>query len=106
MPSGPPTPLGGPQSVPPSLLRSNSGLMGGQGGSVNSQSGYPSVTQRNQFNSMNMLGNVANVSSLLHQSFGNGGPNSTLSGPGNTQRGLVDNGSESDRSMIQLHVRW
>uniref|UniRef100_A0A166G698 Transcriptional corepressor SEUSS n=1 Tax=Daucus carota subsp. sativus TaxID=79200 RepID=A0A166G698_DAUCS len=96
VPSGPPTPLGGAQSVPPSLLRSNSGLMGGQGGSVNSQSGFPSVNQRNQFNSMNMLGNVANVSSLLHQSFGNGGPSSALSGPGTTQRGLIDNGSESD----------
>lgn len=96
VPSGPPTPLGGAQSVPSSLLRSNSGLMGGQGGSVNSQPGFPSVNQRNQFNGMNMLGNVASVSSLLHQSFGNGGPSSGLSGPGNTQRGLIDNGAESD----------
>ena len=32
MPPGPPTPLAGAQSVPSSMLRSNSGLMGGGGG--------------------------------------------------------------------------
>ncbi|KAI3807545.1 hypothetical protein L1987_23475 [Smallanthus sonchifolius] len=61
VPPGPPTPLAAAQS---SMLRSNSGLLGGQGGS-------PSlVSPRTQFNNMNMLGNV---SSLLHQSYG---PNS------------------------------
>ncbi|CAA3033584.1 Hypothetical predicted protein [Olea europaea subsp. europaea] len=44
---------------------------------------------QNQFN-MNMLGNGPNVSSLLHQSFGNGGPSS-----GN-QRVLIDNVAETD----------
>ncbi|KAK1404026.1 Transcriptional corepressor SEUSS [Heracleum sosnowskyi] len=94
VPSGPP---GGGQSIPPSLLRSNSALMGGQGGSVNSlQNGF-NMQQRNQFNGMNMLANGANVSSLLHQSFGNGGPGAALSGPGSSQRGVIDNGAESDQ---------
>ncbi|KAM7518738.1 hypothetical protein LguiB_017700 [Lonicera macranthoides] len=93
VPPGPPTPLGGTQPGAASLLRSNSnsGLLGGQGGPMSSQSGFPSlVSPRNQFNNMNnMLGNVPNVSSLLHQSFGNGGPS-------NSQRGPTDNGTESD----------
>ncbi|CAK9134245.1 unnamed protein product [Ilex paraguariensis] len=97
VPSGPPTPLGGAQPVLPSLLRSNSGLLGGQGGAMSSQAGFPSlVSPRTQFNNMNRLGGVPNVSSLLHQSFGNGGPNSGLSGPGSSQRGIMDNGAESD----------
>ncbi|KAJ0795775.1 putative LIM-domain binding protein/SEUSS [Helianthus annuus] len=84
VPPGPPTPLAGAQSVPSSMLRSNSGLMGGQGGS-GSQSGFPSlVSPRTQFNNMNMVGNV---SSLLHQSYSNGGPNSL--------RGMIDNGVDS-----------
>ncbi|KAK9073174.1 hypothetical protein SSX86_007498 [Deinandra increscens subsp. villosa] len=86
VPQGPPTPLAGAQSVPSSMLRSNSGLLGGQGGS---QSGIPSlVSPRTQFNNMNVIGNV---SSLLHQSYGNGGPNS-----GSSLRGIVDNGADSD----------
>jgi hypothetical protein len=43
-----------------------------------------------------MLGNMSNVSSLLNQSFGNGGPNTGLSGPGSSQRGGIDTGVESD----------
>ncbi|XP_074371262.1 transcriptional corepressor SEUSS-like [Apium graveolens] len=93
VPSGPP---GGGQSIPPSLLRSNSGLMGGQGGSVNSPQNGFSMQQRNQFNGMNMLANGANVSSLLHPSFGNGGPSAALSGPGSSQRGVIDHGADSD----------
>ncbi|KAK4481330.1 hypothetical protein RD792_012215 [Penstemon davidsonii] len=97
VPQGPPTPVGGAQSVHASLLRSNSGLLGGQGGGMPSQNAFSSlVSPRNQFNNMNMLGNVPNVSSLLNQSFGNGGPSSGLSGPGGTQRGLIDGGAESD----------
>lgn len=85
VPQGPPPPHGGAQPVPPSLLRSNSSLLGGQGGGMPSQNAFPSlVSPRNQFNNMNMLGNVPNVSSLLHQSFGNGG-SSGLSGPGSFQ---------------------
>ncbi|CAK9313532.1 unnamed protein product [Citrullus colocynthis] len=90
--SGPPTPMGGgAQSVSPSLLRSNSGLLGVQGGLLPSQAAFSSlVSPRNQFNNMNMLGNMSNVSSLLNQSFGNGAPNAhpgaepdPLSGVGN-----------------------
>ncbi|KAK1436448.1 hypothetical protein QVD17_02228 [Tagetes erecta] len=91
VPPGPPTPLAGAQSVPSSMLRSNSGLMGGQGGS---QSGFPSlVSPRTQFNNMNMVGNV---SSLLHPSYSNGVPNSGMSGPGSSLRGIIDNGADSD----------
>ncbi|CAA0812922.1 Transcriptional corepressor SEUSS [Striga hermonthica] len=87
VPQGPPNPLGGAQHVPPSLLRSSSGLLGGQGAGMPSQNAFPSlVSPRNQFGNLNMLGNN-NVSSLLHQSFGNGGA-------GTSQRGLVDGGPE------------
>ncbi|GMH00881.1 hypothetical protein Nepgr_002720 [Nepenthes gracilis] len=97
VPSGPPTPIGGAQSVTPSLLRSNSGLLGGQGGPMPSQEPFPSlVSPRTQFNNMNLLGNVPNVSSLLSQSFGNGGTTSGPSGPGTSQRGGIATGAESD----------
>lgn len=96
VPPGPPNPLGGAQPATSSLLRSNSGLMVGQGGGIPSQGGgFPSiVSPRNQFGNMNILGNAPNVSSLLHQSLGNGGINPGLPGPGISQR--VDNGAESD----------
>lgn len=97
VPSGPPTPIGGAQSVPPSLLRSNSGMLGAQGGPVPPQTAFPSlVSPRTQYNNMNILGNVPSVSSLLSQSFGNGGSNPGLSGPGSGQRGGIDGGAESD----------
>ncbi|KAF2296619.1 hypothetical protein GH714_000610 [Hevea brasiliensis] len=96
VPSGPPTPIGGAQSVSPSLLRSNSGMLGAQGGPLPSQTAFPSlVSPRTQFNNMNMLGNVPNMS-FLNQSFGNGGPNPGLSGPGSSQRGAIDGGAEID----------
>lgn len=96
VPSGPSNPIGGAQSVSPSLLRSNSGIMGAQGG-LPSQSAFPSlVSPRTQFGSMNMLGNMPSMSSLLNQSFGNGVSNSGPSGLGNNQRGGMDPGSESD----------
>ncbi|KAL8252715.1 hypothetical protein R6Q59_036408 [Mikania micrantha] len=91
VPPGPPTPLNGAQSVPSSMLRSNSNLLGGQGGS---QSGFPThVSPRTQFNNMNMVGNVP---SLLHQSYTNGVPNSGMSGPGSSLRGIIGNGADSD----------
>ncbi|KAA3457158.1 transcriptional corepressor SEUSS-like [Gossypium australe] len=97
VPSGSSTPIGGVQSVTPSLLRSSSGMLGAQGGSLPSQTGYPSlVSPRTQFSNMNMLGHVPNVSSLLSQSFGNGVPNPQLSGSGSSQRGGIDSGAESD----------
>ncbi|KAG7941079.1 hypothetical protein I3843_16G020300 [Carya illinoinensis] len=104
VPSGPPTPIGGTQSVSPSLLRSNSGMLGGQGGPMPSQTAFPSlVSSRTQFNNMNMLGNVPNMSSLLNQSFGNGGPNTLLSGPGSSQRGASNmvNPSSSGQNQGQ-----
>lgn len=89
---GPPAPIGGGQPLPPSLLRANSGLLGGQGVGMSSQNSFPSmVSPRNQFNNMNMLNNVPNVSSLLQQSFGN-----AMSGPGSSQRGPIDGGAEPD----------
>ncbi|KAJ1407557.1 LIM-domain binding protein/SEUSS [Sesbania bispinosa] len=97
VPPGPPTPIGGAQSVSPSLLRSNSGMLGGQGGPMPSQASFPSlVSQRTQYNNMNMLGSMSNVTSILNQSFPNGIPNSGLSGPGSSQRGGVDAGAEPD----------
>ncbi|EPS57578.1 hypothetical protein M569_17239, partial [Genlisea aurea] len=94
LPQGPSAPLGGAQSVPPSLLRSNSGILGGQGGGMPSQSAFPSlVSPRNQFGGMNMLGHASGASSLLHQSFGNGGPASGLPGHGSS-RGIIDGVAE------------
>ncbi|RRT77884.1 hypothetical protein B296_00021150 [Ensete ventricosum] len=71
--------MGGSQSVNPSLLRSNSGLLGGQPGSIPSQPPFSSlVSPRTQFNSNSLLGNISNVSPL-NNSFGNGGPSGMLS---------------------------
>ncbi|XP_077214301.1 transcriptional corepressor SEUSS-like [Tasmannia lanceolata] len=97
VPSGPPTPVSGAQSVSPSLLRTNSGILGAQGGSVPLQSSFPSLlSPRTQYNNVNLLGNMSNVSSL-NQSFGNGGPNSGISASGMLQRGGIDMGAaESD----------
>ncbi|XP_010519370.1 PREDICTED: transcriptional corepressor SEUSS-like [Tarenaya hassleriana] len=85
VPSGPPTPVGGGQPVPPSLLRSNSGVLGGQGGQLPSQPTFASVVSpRTQFGNninMSLLGNAPNMSSLLNnQSFGNDVPSSVISG--------------------------
>ncbi|KAJ8477022.1 hypothetical protein OPV22_020749 [Ensete ventricosum] len=84
VPSGPPTPVGGGQSVPASLLRTNSAMSrGAQPGSLPSQQpASPLVSPRTQFdnignsngNNMNLLGNYTNISSLLNQSTGYGVP--------------------------------
>ncbi|RVW85054.1 Transcriptional corepressor SEUSS [Vitis vinifera] len=67
------------------------------GGSCATPNRVPSlVSPRTQYNNMNLLGNVPSVSSLLSQSFGNGGSNPGLSGPGSGQRGGIDAGAESD----------
>ncbi|XP_020107156.1 transcriptional corepressor SEUSS-like isoform X2 [Ananas comosus] len=75
VPSRPPNPINGSQSVAPSLLQSNSGLLGGaQPGAIPSQTPFSSlVSPRTQFNSSSLLGNISNVSSLLNQSIANGG---------------------------------
>eukprot|EP01018_Ginkgo_biloba_P018812 Gb_04218 [translate_table: standard] len=109
VPSGPPTPVGGAQTVSPStLLRTNSGLLGGQGGGATAQPGFPSlVSPRSQYGNLNMLGNLSNISPLpggggnsnigINQAFNNGGhvvsqttaSNSGISGSGNLQRGMA-----------------
>ncbi|KAK9162593.1 hypothetical protein Syun_003495 [Stephania yunnanensis] len=97
LPSGPQGPVGGAQGVSPSLLRSNSSILRGQGVGIASQSTFSSVVSpHTQYNGMNLLGNVANVSSLLNQSLGNGGSSSGLSGSRNLQCGGIDQGAESD----------
>ncbi|KAK4802351.1 hypothetical protein SAY86_000554 [Trapa natans] len=97
VPSGPPAPIGGAQSAPPSLLRSTSGLMGAQGGSTSNQNAFSSlVPSRGQFNNMNMLGNALNMPSQLSQSLGNGSPVSLLPASVSSQRAVIDTGAESN----------
>ncbi|GAB2248689.1 hypothetical protein Droror1_Dr00012048 [Drosera rotundifolia] len=98
VPSGAPTPIGGAQTVTPSLLRSNSGLLGGQGGQMPSQGVFPSlVSPRTQYNNIHLLGNIPNVSSLLNQSFRNGPSTSGVSGSSSgQQRHVLEKGAESD----------
>ncbi|KAJ6837461.1 transcriptional corepressor SEUSS-like [Iris pallida] len=69
VPSGPPAPAGGAQSVANSLLRSNSGLMaGGQSNSIPSPQPFSSLASpQTQLNNANM----PNVSSFINQSVGN-----------------------------------
>ncbi|KAF8404372.1 hypothetical protein HHK36_009255 [Tetracentron sinense] len=96
VPPGPPSPVGVAQSVSPSVLLSNYGILGAQGALVPSQTIFPSlVSLRNQYNNMNLLGNMPSVSSLNH-SFGNGGSNSGISGSRSLHRGGDDTGVESD----------
>ncbi|KAK9757443.1 hypothetical protein RND81_01G163200 [Saponaria officinalis] len=93
-PSGPPTPIGGAQSVTPSLMRSNSEMLRGQGGS---QGGFPSlVSPRTQFSTANLLGNGSNVSSMVNHSFGNGNVGPGIHGGQNGPQGGNDGRAESD----------
>ncbi|GMH17127.1 hypothetical protein Nepgr_018968 [Nepenthes gracilis] len=72
-------------------------MLGGQGGPMPSQAAFASiVSPRTQYNNVNLLESVPNVSSLLNQSFGNGSASSGLSGSGSSQRGAIDTGAESD----------
>ncbi|KAK2444111.1 transcriptional corepressor SEUSS [Trifolium repens] len=93
---GPPTPIGGAHSLSPSLLRTNSGMLGAQGGLMSSQTSYSSlVSPRTQFNNMNILGNMSNITSMLNQSFSNGVPSHGLTGQGSNQRGGIETGAET-----------
>ncbi|MCI01497.1 transcriptional corepressor SEUSS-like, partial [Trifolium medium] len=93
---GPPTPIGGAHSLSPSLMRTNSGMLGAQGALMSSQTSYPSlVSPRTQFNNMNILGNMSNITSMLNQSFSNGIPNHGLTGQGSSQRGGIETGAET-----------
>ncbi|KAA8531069.1 hypothetical protein F0562_005778 [Nyssa sinensis] len=92
--TGPPTPIGGAQSVSPTLLRSNSAILRSQGGSMAPQASFSSLSSPQTQYNMNMLGNNPNISSLLSQSFGNGGLNPA--GSGSFQRGGIDTVPVSD----------
>ncbi|KAK1588619.1 hypothetical protein Q3G72_025138 [Acer saccharum] len=92
-PSG--TPIGNAQSVSPALLRSNSAILGSQGGLMPPQGTISSaVSPRAQYN-MNLYAN-ANISSLLNQTFGNGATNLGPSGLAGFQRGNADAMTSSD----------
>lgn len=74
VPTGPPNPMAGGQPMPPSLLRTNSGVLGG---SQAAQSPFSSlVSARSQLgsngNNMSLLGSNPSVSSLLNHPFGSG----------------------------------
>ncbi|CAK7355008.1 unnamed protein product [Dovyalis caffra] len=81
IPSRPQTPIGGSQSVSPVLLRSNSAILGSQGGGS---------MQLGQYN-MNLVGNSPGVSSLINQSFGKGSSSSGLSGLESSPISMVAN---------------
>lgn len=92
--SGPPTPANGSQSISPSLLRSNSELLGGEAAALPSQSTFSSlVSPRSQLSNVNML----NASSLLNQSFANGGSNPMIPSSGSGQRVGIDMKAELDQ---------
>ncbi|KAI4366623.1 hypothetical protein MLD38_022480 [Melastoma candidum] len=91
-----PSQMNGSQNVPPSLLQSNSGLLGGDGGPSPSQSGFPSLLSPHpQFNNMDMLGSASPASSY-GQSFGNGCPNAVLPGSLGSQRAAMESRAELD----------
>ncbi|XP_022740418.1 transcriptional corepressor SEUSS-like isoform X2 [Durio zibethinus] len=96
VPSGPSTPIGGAQSVSATLMRSNSAILGSQGGLMPQQATFSSLVSARAQHNMNLLGSTANISSLLNQTFGNGGSNSGLSGMTGFQRGGFDATAQSD----------
>lgn len=92
--SGPPTPANGSQSISPSLLRSNSELLGGEAAALPAQSTFSSlVSPRTQLSNVNML----NASSLLNQSFANGGSNPMIPSSGGGQRVGIEMKAELDQ---------
>ncbi|KAI4375156.1 hypothetical protein MLD38_013060 [Melastoma candidum] len=94
--SRPPLQMNGSPNVPPSLLRSNSGLLGGEGGPSPSQSGFPSLLHpRTQLGNMGMLGSPSPASSY-GQSFGNGCPTPVLPGSVSGQRAAMESQAELD----------
>ncbi|KAF8026517.1 hypothetical protein BT93_F3106 [Corymbia citriodora subsp. variegata] len=98
VPSGPSTPIGGAQSVSPSLLRSNSGMLGAQGNAVPSPMTFSNVgPPRAQVGGLNVLANMLNVSSELGgQSFGNVGQNPAVAASGSSLQGGINSAAESD----------
>ncbi|XP_022955927.1 transcriptional corepressor SEUSS-like isoform X2 [Cucurbita moschata] len=105
--TGPPTPMGGgAQSVSPSLLRSDSGLLGVQGGLLPSQAFSSLVSPRNQFNSMNMLASIMTnpVSFVQGQNpqFSNLSSSQLLSDQQQSQQLEPQNFHQSQQSMEQF----
>ncbi|KAF5751796.1 SEUSS transcriptional co-regulator isoform 1 [Tripterygium wilfordii] len=101
LPSGPTTRIGGAPSISSSFLRSNSSVLGSQGGSVHLQETFSSLISPQSQYSMSLLGSNPNMSSLLNQNFGNGS-NTGLSGLGAFQRSSVDTTPESVASDISF----
>jgi hypothetical protein len=96
IPSGSPTPIGGAQSISPVVLRSNSAILGSQGGLLPPQAAFSSLGPPRAQCNLNFLGHTSNISSLLNQTFGGGGLNTSISGLGGFQQGSVDNTARSD----------
>lgn len=98
VPSGSSTPIGGAQSVSPSLLRSNSGMLGTQGNAVPSPMTFSNVVPpRPQVGGgLNVLANMLNASSELGQSFGNVGQNPAVAASGSSLHGGINSAAESD----------
>lgn len=97
VPNGQPPSMGSAQSVPPSLLQSNSGVFGAQDNRLPSQTAIPSLlSPHNQLTNMNMIGSVSNGPTVLNQSFGNGISNSGTPDPVATQHGGTDTETGSD----------
>lgn len=98
VPSGSSTPIGGAQSVSPSLLRSNSGMLGAQGNAVPSPMTFSNVVPpRPQVGGgLNVLANMLNASSELGQSFGNVGQNPAVAASGSSLHGGINSAAESD----------
>lgn len=96
IPSGSPTPIGGAQSISPVLLRSNSAILGSQGGLLPPQPAFSSVGPPRAQSNLDFLGHTSNISSLLNQTFGSGGLNTSTSGLGGFQQGSVGTTPGSD----------
>jgi hypothetical protein len=93
IPSGSPTPIGG---ISPVLLRSNSAILGSQGGLLPPQAAFSSVGPPRAQSNLDFLGHTSNISSLFNQTFGSGGLNTSTSGLGGFQQGSVGTTAGSD----------
>lgn len=92
IPSGSPTPIGGAQSISPVVFRSNSAILGSQGGLLPPQAAFSSVGPPRAQCNLNFLGHTSNISSLLNQTYGGG----SISSLGGFQQGSVDTTAGSD----------
>ncbi|KAJ0039684.1 hypothetical protein Pint_27282 [Pistacia integerrima] len=97
-PSG--TPVGSSQSVSSAVLQTNSAILGSQRGPVAPQATFSSVISPRAPYNMNLLGNNANISALLNQTFGNGAKNTGPSGLSGFHRGNTDAMSDSNSLSV------